>query len=157
MHLCPSLLMHTLSTDNNDTSTLPQVRSADSMQTREMWGHHVPGCSSIFNARRECVVQIIGATMGTANPGWLESQRVQRHLYCVEWIPITAVTWSKASCICIGSPGRESTVVGALSRVVRVTVCALSCAICCAAGSAIADVLTRRVAGCVVLPFCFDG
>ena len=37
------------------------------MQTREMWGHHVPGCSSIFNTRRECVVQITGGTVGTAD------------------------------------------------------------------------------------------
>ena len=46
---------------------VPQVRSADSMQTREMWGHHIPGCSSIFNTRHECVVQIIGSTMGNAS------------------------------------------------------------------------------------------
>ena len=79
------------------------------MQTREMWGQHVPGRSSIFNARRECVVQITGGAMGTGNPGWLESQRVLRHLYCVEWIPITTVIWSKTTYILMGCPGQKST------------------------------------------------
>ena len=51
-----------------------EVLTTGSMQTREMWGHHVPGCSSIYNSRLECVVQIIGATMATHNPGWLEAQ-----------------------------------------------------------------------------------
>ena len=86
------------------------------MQTREMWGHHAAGCASIFNARRECVVQIMGGTMGTFDPGWLESQRVQRHLYCIEWIPILPGAWRKATCISVGSSGRESTI-DALSHV----------------------------------------
>ena len=71
----------------------------------------------MFSARCECVVQIIGGTMGTTNPGWLESQRVQRHLYCVEWIPSTTVASIKTTCILIGRPGQPSTL-DALSRTV---------------------------------------
>ena len=82
------------------------------MQTREMWGHHFMGRSSIFNARRECVTQIVGGTMGTFDPGWLESQRVLRHLYCVEWFPTAGagVIWSTADCIVMMCQGHEVTV-----------------------------------------------
>ena len=93
---------------------LPQVRTTDSMQTREMWGHHVLGCSSIFNARRECAVQIFGGKGGFLDPGHMDSQRAQRYLYCVEWSEIDTIA-SKVSCMLM-SPTRDVERVHTCSR-----------------------------------------
>ena len=96
---------------------LPQVHLTESLQTREMWGNHVSGRTSIFNTRRECVADVFGSTMGTFEPRWLESQRVQRHLYCVEWILIATITWRKTKCILLGYSG-PSFAIGALSPLI---------------------------------------
>ncbi len=68
------------------------IRTIDSLQTRVMWGSHMRGshefneCASLYNERRECVVQIHGGTMGTFARRYLELQRLQRHLYIVDWV-----------------------------------------------------------------------
>ena len=55
------------------------VLASDSMGTRIMWAHHTEGFSCIYNARLERVVQLVGSKGATAEAGWLETQRVQRH------------------------------------------------------------------------------
>ena len=51
---------------------------------------HVAGLGRV-DERCECVVQIHGGTIGTFQKGYLEQQRVQRHLYIVEWVNHAAV------------------------------------------------------------------